>query len=427
MRFHELTDTLQHVQLVPRHATSLLEEILSDTPVAVVQGARQVGKSTLVQDVLARRVSRYVSLDDANQRAAAAADPVTFVEQFPDGCLGIDEVQRAPELVLALKAAVDRDRRPGRFLLTGSANLLRLPAMEDSLAGRAENVELFGLSQGERAGHRERFIDGAFNGDLFLDARGTLDRAGYLALVCEGGYPEVVARSTPRRRAAWFDNYATRIVTRDASDIAQLRHLGDLPTLLRLLAAHTASSVTKATLSRESGIPETTLPPYLDLLETLYLVQRVPAWSNNLAGRVAKAAKVALLDSGLAARVLNVSAASLAADVHPDPAGRLIETFVLSELRKQAPYSDTRPALLHWRDRTGPEVDALLESSDGRVVALEVKAAATLGAADFKWLSLLRDRIRSRFAGGFVLYAGRDPVPWGDRLAGVPLSTLWTA
>jgi len=287
------------MELVLRHAASLLEEILSDTPIAVVQGARQVGKSTLAQDVLARRSGRYISLDDANQRAAAAADPVTFVEQFPGGCLGIDEVQRAPELVLALKTAVDRDRRPGRFLLTGSANLLRLPAMEDSLAGRAESVELFGLSQGERAGHLERFVDRAFEGDLFLDAPGVLDRAGYLALVCEGGYPEAVARSTPRRRAAWLDNYATRIVTRDASDIAQLRHLGDLPTLLRLLAAHTASSVTKATLARESGIPETTLPPYLGLLETLYLMQPVPAWSNNPAGRVAKSAKLALLDSGL--------------------------------------------------------------------------------------------------------------------------------
>ncbi len=415
------------VELVSRHAASLVEEILSDTPIAVVQGARQVGKSTLVQEMLARRVGRYVSLDDANLRAAAVADPVTFVEQFPDGCLGIDEVQRAPELMLALKIAVDRRRRPGRFLLTGSANLLHLPAMEDSLAGRAESVELFGLSQGERSGHLERFVDRAFEKDLILDAPGLLDRADYLALVCEGSYPEAIARSTARRRAAWFDNYATRIVTRDASDITQLRHLGDLPTLLRLLAAHTASSVAKATLSRESGIPETTLPPYLDLLETLYLVQRVPAWPNNLAGRVARAAKLALLDSGLAARMLNVSAASLAADMHPDPAGRLVETFVLAELRKQIPYSDTRPMLLHWRDRTGPEVDAMLEAPDGRVVGLEVRAGATLGAADFKWLSLLRDRIRRRFVGGFVFYAGRDPLPWGDRLAGVPLSTLWTA
>jgi hypothetical protein len=427
LHFHEAISIVSHVQIVPRHAASLIEESLSDTPITVVQGARQVGKSTLAQDVLARRSSRYVSLDDPNLRNAASADPVTFVDQFSNGCLGIDEVQRAPELVLALKTAVDRDRRPGRFLLTGSANLLRLPAMEDSLAGRAESIELFGLSQGERASHIERFIDRAFDGDRFLDIPGTLDRDGYLALVCEGCYPEVVTRSTPRRRAAWFDNYTTRVVTRDASDVAQLRHLRDLPTLLRLLAAHTASSVSKATLARESGIPETTLPPYLDLLETLYLVQRVAAWSNNLAGRVAKAAKLALLDSGLAARMLNVSAVSLAADMHPDPAGRLLETFVLAELRKQVPYSDTRPALLCWRDRTGPEIDALLESPDGRVVALEVKAAATLSTGDFKWLSLLRDRIGSRFAGGFVLYTGRDSLPWGDRLAGVPLSTIWVA
>jgi hypothetical protein len=168
-----------------------------------------------------------------------------------------------------------------------------------------------------------------------------------------------------------------------------LRQLGDLPKLLRLLAAHTASTVTKATLSRESGIPETTLPPYLDLLETLYLIQRVPAWSNNLAGRVSKAPKIA----------------------HPDPSGRLIETFVLSELRKQLPHADTAPALLHWRDRTGPEIDIILKAPDGRIVGIEVKAAATLRASDFKWLAVLRDGAPRRFAGGFVLHTGRTPHP----------------
>jgi uncharacterized protein len=413
------------MDLIARHATTLLEEILVDTPIAVIQGARQVGKSTLAQQVLAQRANRYVSLDDTNQRSAALADPVTFVEQFPEGCLGIDEVQRVPDLFLALKTAVDRQRRPGRFLLTGSANLLRLPATQDSLAGRAESIELFGLSQGERAGHLEGFVDAAFGGKLFLDLPGALDRAGYLSLACEGGYPEAVARPTVRRRASWFDNYATRIVTRDAADVSHLRQVSDLPTLIRLLAAHTASTVTKATLSRESGIPETTLPPYLDLLETLYLVQRVPAWSNNLAGRVAKAPKLALLDSGLAARLLNVSAASLAANMHPDPAGQLIETFVLAELRKQLPHSETMPTLFHWRDRTGPEVDAVLEAPDGRIVGIEVKASATVGATDFKWLRLLRDKTQHRFVGGLVLYTGKSPLPWGDRLAGIPLSTLW--
>jgi predicted AAA+ superfamily ATPase len=425
VRFHEERYDPSSMDLIPRHVTVLVEEILADTAIAVIQGARQVGKSTLAQGVLSQRASRYVSLDDPNQRAAAQLDPITFVEQFPEGCLGIDEVQRMPDLVLALKATVDLNRQPGRFLLTGSANLLRVPGTHDSLAGRAESIELFGLSQGERNGHLERFIDRAFNGELFLDIPGALDRSGYLALVCEGGYPEAVGRPTNRRRASWFDNYANRIVTRDAAEVSHLRQLGDLPKLLRLLAAHTASTVTKATLSRESGIPETTLPPYLDLLETLYLVQRIPAWSNNRAGRVAKAPKLALFDSGLAARLVNVTAASLAADMHPDPAGRLMETFVLSEVRKQLPCADTAPALLHWRDRTGPEIDIVLEAPDGRIVGIEVKAAATLRPSDFKWLAALRDTAPRRFAGGFVLYTGRNPVPFGDRLAGAPLSTLW--
>ena len=402
-------------------------EILEDTPIAVIQGARQVGKSTLAQSVLSQQHGRYLTLDDPNQRAAAVADPLTFVEQFPGGCLGIDEVQRVPRLILALKTAVDRDRRPGRFLLTGSADLLRLPATGDSLAGRAESLELFGLSQGERAGYVEQFIDEALGGNLFLDVPGVLDRAGYLSLACEGGYPEALDRPSERRRNAWFDNYTARIVTRDAADISRLSHLADLPRLMRLLAAHTASTVTTATLARQVNLPESTLPPYLDLLETLFLLQRVPAWSNNLAGRVTKAPKLALLDSGLTARLLNITSNSLASGVNPDPAGQLLETFTLSELRKQLPNTESQPTLMHWRDRKGPEVDVVLEAADGRVVAIEVNSSATLGNNDFRWLTLLRQTLGTRFVGGFVIYTGRDPLPWGDRLAGIPMSTLWTS
>ena len=413
--------------IIERRATKLVEEALSDTPIAVILGARQVGKSTLAQGILGNIVSRYVTLDDPAQRAAASRDPVTFVDQFSRGCLGIDEVQRVPELVLALKATVDRNRRPGRFLLTGSANLLRLPATEDSLAGRAESIDLYGLSQGELAGHREMFIDRAFGGDLLLSIEGELTRDEYLDRACVGGYPEAIARQVARRRATWFDNYATRIITRDAEAVSHLRQIAQLPKLLGLLAAHTASTVSTTTLARESGLAERTLPPYIDLLETLYLTHRVPVWSNNLAGRVAKSSKLALLDSGLASSLLNVSPTSLAADVNPDPAGALIETFVLAELRKQIPVSDTSPRLFYWRDRRGPEVDVVLESRDGRVVGIEVKASSTVNGNDFRWLTLCRDRLGKRFAAGFVLHTGRNPVPFGDRLAALPLSTLWLA
>jgi predicted AAA+ superfamily ATPase len=411
--------------LVPRRAEGMIDAVLDDTPIAVVQGARQVGKTTLARVVLARRDSRFVTLDDDPLRRAAEADPGTFVEQWPDGCLGIDEIQRVPGLVLALKASVDRDRRPGRFLLTGSADLLRLPATQDSLAGRAESVELFGLSQGELTAHEERFADRLLDGDLFLGAESSVSRHEYMELICAGGYPEAIRRTDLRRRRAWFENYVTRITQRDAADVAALRYLAELPRLLRLLAAHSASEVSRATLSRQSGIHENTLPPYLDLLETLFLIQRVPAWSRSFSRRIARAPKTALLDAGLAARLLGVGPASLAAAVSPDAAGPLMETFVLSELRKQLPHSDTQSALFHFRDLDGPEVDVILDAPDGRVAAVEVKAAASLGDADFRGLKHLRDKLGERFTAGVVLYTGRTAVPWGDRLAGVPLSTLW--
>ena len=410
---------------IVRRARARVEETLADTPIAVIQGARQVGKSTLAQEILDRRAGRYLTLDDVGQLRAAQEDPVRFVDQFQNGCLGIDEIQRAPELVLALKASVDRDRRPGRFLLTGSANLLRLPVIEDSLAGRAESVDLFGFSQGERAGFKEHFLERAFEGDPFTNVTGSLNRSDYLTVVCDGGYPEAVARTSQPRRNAWFDNYVQRILTRDAADVSNLLQLAKLPDLLRLAASHTATTVAAATIARELNMAESTLPPYLALLETLFLVQRVPAWSNNLAGRVTKAPKLALLDSGLTARLLNVAAVGLAADLNPDPAGGLVETFVLSELRKQLSFSDTAARLFHWRDRAGAEADIVLEAPDGRIVAIEVKASATLNPRDFKWLKVLRDKLGPRFIAGFVLYTGRDTIPWGAQLAGLPLSTLW--
>ncbi len=413
-------------KLIPRHASKLVDDVLADTPIAVIQGARQVGKSTLAKEILARRGGLYRTLDDLGTRGAAKVDPVTFVNQLPSGCLVIDEIQRVPELILALKTSADSDRRPGRFLLTGSANLLRLPAIEDSLAGRAESVELFGLSQGELRGHQERFIDTAFSGKKVATLPSDLpDRASYLRLVCAGGYPEPLARTIPRRQRSWFDNYIARITQRDALDISNLHHIEHLPTLLRLIASHSASTVSQATLARESGIHPSTLPPYLALLETLYLVQRIPAWSNNLSKRIARSPKIALLDSGLAAWLVNVEAERLAVTIDPDPAGTLVETFVLSELRKQIPLSETEPRLYHYRELERAEVDVILEAPDGRIVALEIKASASLSDTDFRWLKRLRDKLSGRFVTGIVLYTGSQSLPWGDRLFGLPLAALW--
>lgn len=410
--------------LVRRHVAPALTVALTDTPIVVIQGARQVGKSTLLAENLAHIRSRHISLDDPVAHAAAVADPTTFVNQLEDGCLGIDEVQRAPSLIVAIKASVDTNRRPGRFLLTGSADLLRIPTAHESLAGRAETIELGGFSQGEIENHVETFVDRAFSGDLGLEPS-ALTRADYLGRACAGGYPEAVQRSHVRRRV-WFDEYLRRITERDAPDVTSLHHLEALPDLLTLIAASSASPIADASLAKGLGsLDASRIPAYVALLETLHLVQRVRAWSNAPSKRVTRRRKLALLDTGLMARLTNMSAAALAAEVNPTLAGPLLETFVLAELRKQIRWSDTRPAMFHHRDRDGAEVDVILESPDGYVVGIEVKASATATERDFRWIRQLRDRLGHRFAAGIVLYTGQAAHSFGDRLTLLPMSALW--
>ena len=408
-----------------RFARDLVEETLADTPITVVQGARQVGKSTLVRQVVGGRDAIVVSLDGALAYNAARADPDAFVRQF-GGLLVIDEVQRVPELMRAMKDAVEEDRRPGRFLITGSANLLELPGTQESLAGRAETVVLYGLSQGELAGKREDFVDRLLAGDAAaLGSRvGTLTRADYLAVLCAGSYPEPLARSA-RRRGAWFDNYVTRIVARDARDVSRLAHLDKLPQVLRLLAADNAGELVKARVGLDAQIPETSLTAYIDLLETLYLIHQLPAWGNNLTKRVVGRPKVALLDTGLAARLNNVTPAAMAPGVVSEAAGGLFEGFVAGEVRRQLVWAQTDARLFHFRDRDGLEVDLVLESADRRVAGMEMKAAGSVSASDFVGLRFLRDNLGKRFSMGIVFHTGRDAVPFGDRLWALPYSALW--
>lgn len=414
------------VEQVERFAEPRVLEALQDTRVVVIQGARQVGKTTLLHEVVAKTGGRAVTLDDEVVRATAQADPVGFVSQYPDGLLAIDEVQRVPELVLALKLVVDRDPRPGRFLLTGSANLLRLPATEDSLAGRAESIELHGFSQGEVAGHQEQFIDRLLSGDRFPGHASTLVRKDYLDRAVAGSYPQALAR-TGRRRIQWLDNYLARIVERDAPDVSPLQRLGELPLILRMLAARNSEELNIADVARDTGIPPRTLAPHLELLETLYLVQRIPAWSTNLTKRVVSRPKAALLDTGLTARLLGVSAAGAAPAVQPEIAGHLLEGFVAGELRRQQGWAEELVRISHYRDHAGDEVDLILETNDGRIAGIEVKATSSVGRNDGKWLAKLRDRLGARFTAGVVLHTGTSSGPLGDKLAAVPLDILWAA
>ena len=403
-----------------RHINSLLKDALSDTPVVLVNGARQSGKSTLVKSLAETAGMRYFTLDDRVTLAAAQSDPAGFIAGL-SGPVVIDEVQRAPDLFLDIKAAVDQDRAPGRFLLTGSANVLLLPKLADSLAGRMEILTLWPLSCGEMA------FDAGFNrADCLFDAPlHTLDflpceREALIEKLLQGGFPEAVSRSIARRRSAWFESYLRTILQRDVRELANLEQLAELPNLLQLLAARSASLLNLAELSRSSRLAQTTLKRYLGLLETLFLVVRLPAWARNVGKRLVKSPKVFLLDTGLLAWLLDDSAEKL--QKSPGLPGALVETFVASELLKHLAFSEKGLTLWHYRTQGDIEVDFVLEDRLGRLTGIEVKASASIDAADFRGLRHLQETESQSFVRGIVLYTGREMVPFSERLFAVPLS-----
>lgn len=414
---------MTEVPYIQRGVYSRVLEALGDTRIVVVQGARQVGKSTLTAQVLSERPGIAVTLDDPAARNFATFDPTGFVAQAPDSTLVIDEIQRAPDLVIALKSAVDRDVRPGRFLVTGSADLLALTATHESLAGRAERIVLRPFARREWTGRGGSFVDTAFGGDLLRDHVSALDRADYLGLACAGGYPEALQRSSERRRDNWYLAYVDQIVKRDAADISGLQRLGDLPRLLRLIAGRMGSTMVWSSLAADAAIPRRTLDPYVGLLETLYLIDVLPAWSANMTSREVKQPKVFPSDSGLAAALLGVSAGALGPT--SALAGPVLECFVVSEVLRQLGWATQRANASHYRDSRGHEVDLVLEAPDGRVVAIDVKASATVRGGDTAGLGLLRDRLGDRFVAGFVLYAGQTAVAAGDRITALPIDALW--
>ncbi|MEV0333188.1 ATP-binding protein [Nocardia sp. NPDC050717] len=409
----------QATDLLPRKASELVKDALADTRVVIVNGARQTGKSTLAEQCLRgipEATKRY--LDDVRTRTSAAADPAAFLDV--PGTMMIDEVQRVPDLWLSIKHAVDRDPRPGRFLLTGSARLLGLSSLGDSLPGRSETVELFPLSQGEINHAPDGFIDAAFGaGNDFRTGPSDLRRKDYLALAARGGYPEAIRRTAPRRRAQFFSSYLDDIMSRDVHQIADIRRGSDMRRLVAALAAQTGGLLNYSRLSADLGIPVTTLRDYVDILELIYLIRLVPAWSANATARAISTPKLTFTDSGLAAHLLT-------GVTNDATTGAIMETFVLGELTRQLTWSTTMARLHHYRDRDGYEVDAVLEDNAGRVVALEVKAAETIRTDDFRGLRALQRRLGDRFHAGFVVYCGDQQLPFGDGLSGIPISALWT-
>ncbi len=408
--------------LFTRHLAAALETALDDTPVVLVVGPRQSGKTTLCSLVAARRNARLLSLDDAATVAAASADPTGFIAAL-EGAVVLDEIQKAPGLLPAIKLAVDRRREAGRFLLTGSADVLALPRVSESLAGRMEVLTLWPLSRGELDGRREGFVHAMFSrGRLPLATRGE-SRVELIDHALRGGFPEALERKDAERRRAWFRSYVTTLLQRDVRDLAQIEGLTALPRLLAVLAARSASLLNTAELSRSVGLPYTTMTRYLALFENAFLVRRIPAWAGNRARRAIKTPRVLIPDGGLLGHLAGLTPSRLAEE--PTAVGPLLESYVASEVLKQLAWSETRAELHHFRTHAGREVDLVLEADDGRLVGLEVKAAATVGAADLKGLETLRDAAGKRFHRGAILYTGRETLPFGADLWAMPISALW--
>ncbi len=411
--------------MIRRHIATKLLQALDDTPVVLLTGARQTGKSTLVQWVAENtRPARYLSFDDASILAAAKGDPFGFVDEL-EGPVVFDEVQRVPELFLAIKASVDRKRTSGRFLMTGSANVLLLPRIADSLAGRMEVLPLWPFSQSELEDNHTSIIDLLFARSFRLPV-GSRDKKNTLhQRVVTGGYPEAQLRTDPARRAAWFRSYVTTILQRDIRELANVNGLTALPKLLSLLAARSGSLLNFAELSISSAIPQTTLKRYMALFETTYLTFQLPAWSTNIGKRFIKTPKLYLTDSGLNAHLLGTSMDQIASN--GTLFGHLFECFVLTELLKQSGWSKTQPQLYHFRTHGAQEVDFALEAPDGRIVGVEAKTSITIDTGAFSGLRALADVAGNKFIRGIVIYRGHEVIPFGQNLFAVPTELLWSS
>jgi predicted AAA+ superfamily ATPase len=396
------------------------EEALSDTPVVLIVGPRRAGKTTLVRK-MGDAGRTYITLDDQTVLGAARSDPAGFIRGLDRAI--IDEIQRAPDLLLAIKKTVDEDYRPGRFLLTGSANVLTLPRVADSLAGRMETIRLLPLARAEIAGKPPTFLERLFAGKLQGDRKAVVGD-DLMRLVLLGGFPEAISRQSERRRQDWARSYLTSVLTRDLRDIADIEKLTELPKFVRLLAEHSGQLVNYSQFGSSINVSYKTGQRYVALLEQVFLVATLQPWYTNALKRIAKTPKLHFLDSGLLATARGLSFDRVKAD--RDMFGTLLESFVFSEVLKLMTASDLRLTPYHFRDQQMREVDIVLERDDGMIVGIEIKASATVKSGDFSGLRTLAEACKDQFAYGVVLYDSTDLVPFGDRLAAVPLSTLWS-
>jgi hypothetical protein len=408
--------------LFPRYGEQRLREALHDSPAVLLHGPRQSGKTTLSRAVASQLGMGYRTLDEDATRLAAIQDPLGFVADLPRHCV-LDEVQRAPDLFTSLKLVIDRDRTPGRFLLAGSSNVLLLPRLADSLAGRMSIIRLHPLAQVEIERSQPTFLDQLFKAEFSI--REWRRQGSELATrMVAGGYPSAIARSDSARQAAWYDDFVASIVERDVRTAAQLRTPSVALDLLRAAASQTSRTFNLAALASPFELSRVTIGDYVALLERVFLVERIRPWFTNALLRLTKAPKLHVLDSGIASALLGVDAASLYAD--RPLFGQILESFVVQELRRQASWHQRRHDFFHLRDRDGMEVDLVIERGIRAVAGVEVKASSTIVPSDFRGLRKLQAAAGDRFAGGVVLYDGETAVPFGPRLYAVPIRALWS-
>ena len=405
----------------PRHVEQLVAEALDFNPVVFIQGARQVGKSTLAQQMVSsRRFDHALTLDDRAQLDAAVSDPVGFLAGLP-GSVFIDEIQRAPGLLLAIKQRVDAEQRAGQFLLTGSANVLTAPKVHDALTGRTSLITLWPLAQSEIEGGGGNVVDALLAGEPPRISGAPIGRPSFVDRVAAGGYPRAL-HASPRQRRLFFDDYLASTLERDLRELADARKLAEMPRLLRVLASRAGNLYSARTVAKALGLTHDTVRGYTRLLETVFLVRTVPAWRPGIGSREVQTPKVYLVDSGLLANVLGADADRIATD--DQVTGKLLENFVAMEVARHLDWAETPATQYHYRDRED-EIDIVLEASSGDIAALEVKASASPTTRDWRVLAKLRDARGPAFRAGVLLYTGQQTIPLGDRLWAVPIAGLW--
>jgi predicted AAA+ superfamily ATPase len=408
-------------KLYPRFASERLKEALADTPIVLIHGPRQCGKTTLARTFAEPLGYTYFSFDDPVLSSAVESDPIGFVDELPEKVI-LDEVQHVPGIFPIIKKTVDRNRIPGRFLLTGSANVLLVPKLSESLSGRMEILRLHPLAQCELAGEKSSFLKKLFSGSFKIQQ---VDRLGRRLhdLVVGGGYPPAISRPNSRRRTAWYRDYIETLTQRDVRDLARIRSLHILPKLLELTTSQTSTLLNVSGLSSPFQLTRPTIREYLTLLESVFLVEELLPRHSNRASRLIKTPKLHMVDTGLACMLLGFDSTGFVKN--RTAFGPLLETFIFQELKRQASWHEDNIRFYHFRDKDNFEVDIVLERNAYELAGIEVKASATVNATDFRGLRKLKDIAQKRFTCGVVFYDGTTIAGFGDKMYAIPIRLLW--